>query len=105
MTESTLESKTDEILSMLKGLACRKCGRRAESVTGDFCENCKNTVTVSTWIEAPSIEPISREKRKQMLQVYAKANGLLSGYEIVSLPKMKYWTKNGKPWPRKKGRG
>jgi hypothetical protein len=53
---------------------CQKCGRPVET-DGPLCDNCRNTIGVRAWAEDSSLEPSSREKRRQLLQKYALANG------------------------------
>jgi len=68
----------------LQKKSCQKCGKPVEG-EGFLCDNCKDTISVRDWIQSPTIEPISRMKRKQLLQVYAKANAKGSTFTLIHL--------------------
>src|SRR6266566_3977430 len=75
MTEVTPDlNDIYKAIHALQKKSCQKCGNPVEG-EAFLCNNCKDTISVRDWIESPTIEPISRMKRKQLLQVYAKANG------------------------------
>src|SRR5713101_6622998 len=87
MTEAQPElSDIYRAIRDLQKKSCQKCGKPVEA-EAFFCDNCKDTISVKDWIESPTIEPISRMKRKQLLQVYAKANGKGDKFTPIHLNK------------------